>query len=405
MRWSPQHIRHVRWLLGALGLLWVGGIFSQDPVVNALTGEPVDDVGVRVPPGYLALAPLMGLLDHLSLLTDRQHVAVLLSIAVAFFVFRAVRRLSGACAGKGLRRECWLAGLALVSVVGVYAFGVLGMRPMVALESYDPDLVIVDFHSHTDSSHDGRPGFDVGARREWHSSAGFDLAYLTDHANLDAIPAAEGENPTQAGEGLSILAGSEVRYREQHVIVLGRQDPNESISHGEEWPILIQTIPNDLSRVPVRTREGLGGVHAIELVDADPRGLRQSVEERELLLQIADSLELAVVAGSNHHGWGRAVAAWNLVRVPGWKQLHPEELGSEVEALLRGGPSDRIQIAERRRLSAYPPGEYRFAQVLTAPRLVLHILGSLTLSERLAWLAWIVVGSVVLARRRGARTG
>ena len=49
----------------------------------------------------------------------------------------------------------------------------------------------------------------------------------------------------------------------------------------EGWPVLIQTIPNDLGRVPVPacTADG-AGVEAIELLDGDPRGLEQSDRER-----------------------------------------------------------------------------------------------------------------------------
>lgn len=397
--------RWLRWLLLAAGILWMAGAFAAAPVVDAVTGEVVSDASFRLSPGYLALAPVMGVLDHLSLLTDRQHVAVLLGIAVTYLAVRVTGRLLRRSSGRGLVREAGLAGAAVLAVLAVYAFGVLGMRPMVALESHDPDVVVVDFHTHTDSSHDGRPGFDADARREWHRSAGFDLAYLSDHDNMDAVAATGWPNPDLAGEGLSFLPGVEVRYRNQHVVVLGEVDPNGGIPPGEEWPTLIQTIPNNLSRVPLPTRDKLGGVHAIELVDADPRGLRQSVEERDLILQIADSLGLTLVSGTNHHGWGRTAAAWNLIRVPGWQYLRPEELGAEIEALLRGGRNDRIQIAERRRLHLYAPREPPLVEALTAPRLAVHILRSLTLPERLAWLPWIAACVFVAARRRPVRAG
>ena len=395
----------LRWLLLAAGILWMAGAFAAAPVVDAVTGEAVSDASFRLSPGYLALAPVMGVLDHLSLLTDRQHVAVLLGIAVAYLAVRVTGRALRRSPGKSLVREAGLGGAVVLAVLAVYAFGVLGMRPMVALESHDPDVVIVDFHSHTDSSHDGRPGFDADARREWHRSAGFDLAYLSDHDNLDTVAAVQRPNPDLAGEGLSFLPGVEVRYRNQHVVVLGGADPNRGIPAGEKWPTLIQTIPNDLSRVPLPTRGKLGGVHAIELVDADPRGLRQSVEERDLILQIADSLDLTLVSGTNHHGWGRTAAAWNLIRVPGWQHLRPQELGAEIEALVRGGRTDRIQIAERRRLRLYAPREPTLVEALTAPRLAVHILQSLTFAERLAWLPWIAACVFVVVRRRPVGAG
>ena len=377
-------------------MLLVGGVLSRDPVIDTLTGETVADVGLVFSTGYLAFAPVLGVLDHLSLLTDRQHVAVLLGGVVVFLALRGYRRLSGACTEAGTSRECVLAVAGFASVLCIYAFGVLGTRPMVSLQSHDPELVIVDFHSHTDASHDGRPGFDVEARREWHQSAGFDLAYLTDHLSLEAALIATGGNPGLAGDGLSILPGREVRYKSQHVLVLGHEDPTVGITDRDRWPTLIQTIPNDLSRVPLPTYAGRGGVHAIELVDADPRGLRQSVEDRALLLNIADSLDLAVVSGSNHHGWGRTAAVWTLVRVPDWQRLAPEALGLEVESHIRDNRADATRVVERRRLPTDTSREWSVAEVFTLPRLAWHVLTSLTPIERVAWLLWIGVATLIL---------
>jgi hypothetical protein len=388
-----------RWLAITAGVIAITGVLSRDPIVDALSGESVPEVGLVFTPMYLLFAPVLGTLDHLSLLTDRQHVAVLSVLVLGFLSWRGLCRVTGRSASLGFGRECLLALLAFVALLAFYGFGVLGVRPMAALRSQDPDLVIVDFHSHTDSSHDGRPGFDIGARRAWHRGAGFDLAYLTDHVDLH--PATTTDNPGVAGGGLSLLPGREVRFREQHVLVLGQQDPTGEIPAGEPWPVLIQTLPNDLSRVPKPSAGGdWGGVQAIELVDADPRGLRQGVEERELIMAIADSLDLALVAGSNHHGWGRTAAAWTLVHVPNWRDQPPAQVGRDIEALILRDRGKATRVVERRRLGNRMGTEPLLAEVLTLPRLVWHILRSLTLPERLAWLGWIATGAILLPRVR-----
>ncbi len=371
-------------------LLVITAFFHRTPVVDALTLEAVPDAGLKFTLPYLAFAPILGILDHLSLLTDRQHLFVLLTAGALFLAWRWARGLSKARRESRIRHELAVAGAMFVLWVGFYAFGVLGTRPMAALEAYDPDLVIVDFHSHTDASHDGRPGFDVRDRRTWHRGAGYDLVYLTDHANLDGVHVATTDNPLLAGQGTSLLPGRETRFENQHVLVLGTQDPSQTDLGEEVWPTLIQTIPNDLSRVPTRSPDGTGGVHAIELVDADPRGLRQSVEEREILLSVADSLGLALVAGSNHHGWGRAAAAWNLVRVPGWQESTPEQVGARIEAEVRNGSDSVTRVVERRRLAARGR-EALVMEALILPRLSWHVLTSLTLLERVAWLAWLAL--------------
>lgn len=400
MRWKRLSFG---WLAVATVVLAITGLVARDPVVDALTGGPVADVRLVFTFSYLAFAPALAAFDHLSFLTDRQHIAVLVSLILLFISWRVGRRVFRHTGSPWVLRECLVASLSLIGLIAFYGFGVLGVRPIASLVSEDPDLVIVDFHSHTEISHDGRPGFDVSARRAWHRGAGFDLAYLTDHLSMEATVEASAANPALAGEGLSFLPGREIRFKNQHIVVLGAEDPTAGIADDAPWPVLIQTIPNDLSRVPVPDADGeRGGVYAIELVDADPRGLRQSGEDRDMLLAIADSLNLALVAGSNHHGWGRAAAAWNLFRVPGWRTQSPTEVGHEIEASIRRDRAEAGQVVERPRLSPGPGREPLLAELLTLPRLVWHVLTGLTLLERLAWLAWVLVVTAIVGIRPAA---
>ena len=366
--------------------------------MDTLTGEPVEAVGLTFSLGYLLSAPIGGLLDALSLLTDRQHVAVLLSVLALIGGWCVTRSIFGARTPRRVFRQLLIAAAAVAAFVAFYGYGVLGVRPMASLRSYDPELAIVDFHSHTEASHDGRAGLDIRTRRGWHRAAGFDLVYVTDHSHVETALQAGRENPARAGDGTSLLPGREVVFRDQHVLVLGTLDPTAGISDDSPWPILIQTIPNDLSRVPAPTHADRGGVQAIELLDADPRGLRQSVEDRDLILSIADSLDLALIAGSNHHGWGRAAAAWSLVRIPGWRSERPEEVGRQIEALIRRDRADAVQVVERRRLEGGTSNEPGLMAAMTLPRLGWHVLTSLTLRERLAWVAWVAVATLLQAR-------
>jgi hypothetical protein len=394
------------WPAVAVLVLALTGVFSPEPLVDTLSGDPVTGSALAFTPAYLVLAPIGAVLDQLSLLTDRQHIALIVSLLVVFAAWRVARHVFDPARRRSILRETLLCGGALAAIVAVYAFGVLGRRPMAYLRVSDPDVAIVDFHAHTEASHDGRSGFDADATREWHRSAGFDVVYVTDHATVEAARAATGENPALAGGGTSLLVGSEVRYKGQHVLVLGSDDPSVDDTALDPWPVLIQTLPNDLSRVPVPDDGDHGGVEGIELLDADPRGLRQSVEERGRILAIADSLDLALIAGSNNHGWGRTAAGWTLMRIPGWRDQPPEQVGREIEALIRVERAGATQVVERRRLGGGSSGgSHATADVLSAvtilPRLIWHILVSLTLRERLAWLAWVGIGALLTIWLRG----
>lgn len=399
-------------LVGGLALLALL-IPARAPVVSALTGQPLPGVGLRLTPAYLLLAPLCGLVDYLTVLTITQHLAVLGTAAFLFFAWRVLRRRRrrGFLVRAAVELGATVAFLA--GVLGFYAFGALGPHPMAALSVDDPDVVVVDFHSHTQASHDGRKSFTTERNRAWHRGAGFDVAYVTDHDRIDAAHEAVAHNPERAGDGVVMLAGREVVYRRQHVVVLGDLDPRLGPTVGSQgvvdpdrlcagWPVLIQTIPNDLGRVaPGACTEEGGGVRAIELVDGDPRGIAQGERERARILQIADSLNLTVVAASNLHGWGRTSVAWNLLRIPGWRDMTPAQIEARIEETLREGGPDAVRIATVRRPSKPLAGVGVAAMPLVT---VADFVAARSRLERLSWILWVVLATLALgARSRAAR--
>ncbi len=400
----------VAWVVAVAAVLLA--LPSRSPVISVLSGEPVPGVSLHFPAAYLALAPICGVLDFLTLLTVPEHIAILLTLILAFVVWRVVRRRRRRGVLARMAIEVGAFVLFLGVVVGVYAYGALGPRPMAKLEVSDPDVVVVDFHSHTASSHDGRKSFTAPVNRAWHRDAGFDLAWITDHDSIGAGQRAEARNPTTAGQGMVLLTGREVVYRNEHVAVLGTVDPRvtpvpgDSAGGGSDeapdcasWPILIQTIPENLDHVPTPGPGGCPVVHAIEISDGAPKGIDQGERDRGEIEHIADSLHLVLVASSNNHGWGRTAVAWNLVEVPGWRSMSPEQLGARIEGMLRAGDSGAVEVVARRR-------QHRADGAMRAASPVLSLValfGGLTRPERLAWLVWIGIGALLLRRRASAR--
>ncbi|MGD8322400.1 MAG: hypothetical protein PVJ02_18250, partial [Gemmatimonadota bacterium] len=377
-------------------------------VVSVLSGEPVPGVSLHHSPVYLLLAPLCGIMDYLSLLTVRQHLMVLGLSWFLFLLWRARRasRTLVAHPWRTLVREGGMIVAFLACLVAFYGFGILGPRPMARLVVDDPDVVVVDFHSHTESSHDGRSGFSAERNRAWHRDAGFDVAYVTDHDSIRAALEAERRNPSRAGDGTSILAGREIVYRDEHLVVLGSVDPRAwgaaapDEARCSDFPLLIQTLPEDLSRVPgPDCPDGEGGVRAIELVDGDPRGLDQGVRERARILALADSFHLTLVASSNLHGWGRTASGWSLMRIPGWRDMTPDRLGGRIQEEIREGGPGAVQVVGYRRATR-PPTALGAASELLIP---LDALTWLSRAERVAWLAWVALAAYLVALRRRSR--
>ena len=358
-------------------------LFAVPPLRDAATHLPVAGAAPHHPLGYLLGAPLFGIWDTLTLLAVSQHYAVLGTLILLYIGCRllaarrrriarpAARRAPPAAAAPPptplhrIAREVLRAALALAALLAFYAAAALIPRPMAGIRLASPDDLAVDFHSHTNHSHDGWSLFTAARNRAWHEAGGFGAAYITDHYTWGGVAEALPANPARAGDRTVLLSGIEVRLRNRHTNLLGgpprylfaldstrhHLDPDSiaaAAERGEPPPTMLYTIPGPLDQVVPLAPGSPAGVVAVELSDGAPRGLEQVRSQRAQILALADSMDLAVVAGSNLHGWGRTVAAWSVMRIPGWREMSPEELGGAIEAGLHRERRRAVTVVERR---------------------------------------------------------
>jgi hypothetical protein len=362
---------------------------------------------------YTVLAPLSDVLDALSLLSVPQLIALTVTLILYFSLWRFLRARR-----RGTTRwtETCAALRVFVTFLLLVAMSAVLPRPMAALRVDDPDAVVFDVHSHTSYSHDASRTFTVERNREWHRAGGFDVAYITDHRCFDG--AAEGlrGNPKRSGDGTVLLSGVELQGDDQHQVVL--EPPDAAVPDGflETWcvraragrvpgvpPVRVQTIPEDLSKMRVASPAMPAGVTAIEISDGAPRGLAQADRDDMQLWDLAAVNHLTVVAGSNNHGWGRTVVAWNVVRIPGWRALSPDSLGRIIESRLRSRQVNAVQVIERTRFVSHShlllAVAYAFMPIIFGAMILPSSPG-----EWIAWAAWVaaIIVIVKLVRRRRA---
>ncbi|HSH45033.1 MAG TPA: hypothetical protein VK966_04215, partial [Longimicrobiales bacterium] len=397
-------------------LVLISALVGPSALMEPIAGDT--PAGSRLDVGwpYLLLAPAFNVLDTLSLLTINQHYAVLATLIATFVVWRLVRRRKPLGWLRRLGTEVGVAALSLAGLLAFYGFGMVGHRPMAALATDSPDDLIVDFHSHTEHSHDSRDGFTAADRREWHASAGFHAAYIADHRTYQGYSDAAPDNPERAGEGTVLLPGLEIKYAGKYASVLGpawryrnAMDGNDliadslyrSLERGAPRPTLVLTIPGGLDSIPANTNDSIGYV-AVEVNDAAPRGLEQGRRDRQIILDLADSLDLALVASSNSHGWGRTAAAWTVMTIPGWQSMTPLRLSQAIEERLHRYRGEATRVVERRMPYA---GSSIPALAVTVPAITWQMMGGLRLPERVSWLAWVWALALIPAaiRRRRAR--
>jgi hypothetical protein len=404
------------------GLLGASSAFQVSPLWDAVTALPVPFAEQVQPWTYLLVAPLFGVWDTLSLLTLTQHYAVLATL-VAIYVSVRTRAPRGV-RPIGLRviLEAARAVGAFACLLAFYAAGVAIPRPMTAIRLTDSDLLAIDFHSHTRYSHDGWEAFTAARNREWHESGGFDVGYVTDHYTWQGFDDAAVNNPVQVGERTALLSGAEIRIHGRPTNILGDReryqfaldtldtylDP-DSVAAGfvrdGRRPTLLYTMPGRLNQLIAFSETQPSGMIGIELNDGSPRGLEQVKSERAEIIALADSMDLALLGAANLHGWGRTVASWSIMRVPGWQQMTPPALADVIEEQLHDMRREAVVVVERR--MPYHGGS-TLKMVMTLPWLAWEHLRMLSWPERLSWLLWVgalaAVRSVLSGRNRGGES-
>jgi hypothetical protein len=384
--WTP--------LVGS-ALVVVASFFTEPLLTDSLTGRVAAGAALRISPAYKALAPLCDTLDTISLFSQRQHAAFLITCLLAFVAWRVLRKRSPASLRRSVRREISAAAIALVALVAVYAVGAMVPRPIAKLAMSSRDDVVVDFHSHTRYSWDGRAALSPEQSRRWHHASGFDVAYVTDHSTFAGAEEAALDNPARAGDATVMLSGIEVRSRGNHLVVLGTDaadwrsykagDLQENIfervsaARGAARPVVLFTLPGNLRPASTMSFDG------IELSDAAPRGLSQSDAQSGTIGELARNKNASLIASSNNHGWASASPAWSVMHVPGWRSMTPAQLDIAIRSeILRGGPS-AVRVIDRR-----IPGPVSFPSVaLTVPDAAWRMLTTISWGERASWLGWI----------------
>ena len=418
--------RRILWPTAITVVLLAGALFPLPALRDAINGLGFDGGKLAYSTAYIWFSPFFDLLDAMTLLTAPQHYGLAGTVLLGWIVVRVRDWLRST---EPLR--WWREGIGAASVlgtlVGVYAVAVLVPRPMARLVVYDVDAVIVDFHSHTSASHDGRPGFDIERNRSWHRQAGFHVSYVTDHLAREGAPSWReiekglAANPERAGDGTVIATGIEARSGGEHVNILGATAADLGmLTDGDHLrpgarlrtglaPVIVQTIPAKLANFARGDVDSLSPSIAIEVNAGAPRGLAQNLRDRPLIYRMVDSLNLAPVAGSDNHGWGRAAAAWTIVQVPGWRSMRPDTLAAHIEDQLRTQRRWGARTIERRTPQVGPRVSELF---LVVPAVLYELNASLSPPQRLSWIVWTWLLALFvpliryrLLRRRFKRSG
>ena len=366
-------------------LLLVTAIHPLPALVDAITGSAPGDVDLDRPVSYVLLAPFSDVLDGLTFFSQARAEWALGVWALVLAAWGALR--------AGTRRQ--RIGRALLGPLALVLLGlatVLLPRPVPRLSTSDAASTILDYHAHTQASHDGRPGWTLSDLADWHARQGFEASYVTDHNVIF-----DGSLPVPSS--INLLPGVEWSVYRQHVVAIGPVEAIVRDSFGgstarmvrifaeidKQGALSIASLPeywehhrDDLSAFV------LAGVDGFEIVNCAPKALSFPTSGRREVLALAAGHDLLVVGASDNHGWGQVTCVWNVSQ-PGAQGYRTNRVFARPLALVQGD---------------WLP----WTAPLTQPWFMLR---SLSWSERASWLTWVLIILLYRAmpRRKGQPAG
>jgi hypothetical protein len=129
--------------------------------------------------------------------------------------------------------------------------------------------------------------------------------------------------------------------------------------------------------------------------------MAQTANEKDKILALAGKLNLAPIAGSDNHGWGRAAPAWSVLRIPGWRTMTPALLDIAIRRTILARSPGTTEVIARRTVG---PPSGRVEAALGGVAVTVLMLRTMNLRDRLSWILWSWAGALVsLARARRTR--
>ena len=394
------------------GLILAARLASVPALSDPVAGAAPAALYLKIPWAYLVFAPIFTLWDGVSMLSMIRLVGFLGGMVALYLLWRVTRwLLSRSNPPASLRARIFTELKVLAPSATLFvAFVVIGAvwhRPMLSLAGTGADEVIVDFHSHTNVSHDVRNtwmrGFDAETNRRWHSRAGFHAAFITDH-NGDSR-----QSSVASHEGTVLCPGIEISVWRAHIVLLGNTGPVDRTRYRGLDGLLTLLATSDsaygavsLASLPEYRRNhwnrldslAAGGLDGFEIVNASPKANELTRAETDRVIGIARAQNRFVAGVSDSHGWGATSMVWNMVRSSG--ESRRDTCSTVLRQLQTGFRA--VRIIERHRVR---PDDW-WPALATPLGVVWETWRSIGWALTASWLLWIWGIALVRWQRRSS---
>ncbi|MEW6040641.1 MAG: hypothetical protein AB1633_03895 [Elusimicrobiota bacterium] len=268
--------------------------------------------------------------------------------------------------------------------------------PKYKLLNKNPNLLLVDFHSHTSFSHDGLATPLRSAL--WHKKHNFDFFFVTDHSENKYFEIIKSDPELRS----NIFPGEEVSDKNgTHLLILGLETPLPVDLRNTETTKIVSYVHKTGGAVVVAhwwhkinsSMEDLknAGIDGFEIYGHEVTPLTKFTQNK--IIEFCRKNNLAMLGGSNWHGWGTRNDVWTIFRN---RQTLPEKNpGKKIIQFLIDGKIDNFSTLFIQKNE--PEG---LLKIVFEPfyGLFYYFLG-LDFFQGLIWCMWIIAGRIIFYRK------
>jgi len=402
-------------------LVLIGQVLAYPSAVrNVLTLGFAPGTELHYPLTYSLLSPFFQIADRINILSQKQIFILFFYINTAWLVWRVIKYRRRAFKTSDLLQESIrFTGLNVLLVLSLLTIVVIP-RPEASIAMTDPDVLVLDFHTHTNRSWDGQIDATPLRQMQKRAKEGFNAFFITDHNHpLSALEAGELSERRSLHRGAVALGGEEISSRPGNLIVLGPKGADTGI---EGMSTRIGHLKYKALGVVLKNREDpdtfvyatsaaqwwqkreildtvvKAGLDGIEVAKASPRGLNMTVQDRQKLADFARRHGLVMLGSTDDHGYGSAPYVWNLVRLPGWRELDPRALMRAIVRKMRKEGPGALTVVTRIKAE---PSNSMFLMGVDPLRQVWEMVRSLPGTQAVVFIAysWMPFLAILLKRR------
>ena len=379
------------------------GLAFNNPIhiVNGLNEAPETGFEAQISILRILFEPIFGpLLFYLRADQPlKEFVILMIWLMIGMFVYAIVSSLISGAPNKRLRTLVrnllqWVLKLPIVFIIWVALLIVIIFFPLPSntIKNNNTDMILVNFHSHTEYSHDGI--ISLSGLLQWHQRNGFDAFFISEHNHhTNTLKAVQAQRKGNLASNPFILCGQEYSGS-NHLLLLGlhrdfntSNKPDEVVidsTHANHGVAFVAHWFADEHRTIQYYIDC--GVDGFEIAN-QAEGISYDHHVFTDIVKNCISNDLLMIGACDYHGYGSACFVWNALHIPDWHQMNDDQKEASILNILRHHDQDKLAVLLYRDRMIFARSMVFLSPVFTFS----SYFRSLNFYQILSWIFWMIL--------------